>query len=231
VSVSAAIGGLRPNTRYHYRLVATNAAGTTRGRDRSLATARALTGVTIALDPARVTWSRPLTVRGRVSGAGAGGAPLALEAQPWPFGGPFAPIATRTAAPNGTYSFTIGALFTTTRLQVVTRTQIVATSPVATASSVVRVGARRQGLRLQGTIWPAVPRARASLQRQTRSGRWVRAARHGVRPLGGDRSRYRFTLRRRSRTLTYRVVVVARDGGAHVPGVSREVRLRGTRHR
>jgi hypothetical protein len=54
----------------------------------------------------------------------------------------------------------------------------------------------------------------------------VRVSRHGVRALGTDRSRYRFTLRRRARTLTYRVVVVARDGGAHVPGISREVRLR-----
>jgi hypothetical protein len=226
VSVSAAIGGLRPNTRYHYRLVATNAAGTTRGRDRSFTTARALSGVTISLDPERVTWSRPVTVRGRVSGAGAGGAPLALQAQPFPFGGAFTQIATRNAASNGTYTFTVGALFVTTRLRVVTRTAVVATSSIATASSALRVGAVLRGRRLQGTIWPAVPHARASLQRRTRSGRWVRVARHGVRALGTDRSRYRFTLRRRSRTLTYRVVVVARDGGAHVPGTSREVRLR-----
>jgi hypothetical protein len=231
VSVSAAIAGLRANTRYHYRLVATNAAGTTRGGDRSFTTARALSGVTIALDPARVTWSRPLTVRGRVSGTGAGGAPLALQAQPFPFGVAFTQIAARNAASNGTYSFTIGALFVTTRLRVVTRTTVVATSPVATASSALRVGARLARLsarrsRLQGTIWPAVPHARASLQRRTRSGRWVRVSRHGVRALGSDRSRYHFTLRRRARTLTYRVVVVAHDGGAHVPGISREVRLR-----
>jgi hypothetical protein len=236
VSVTAAIASLRANTRYHYRLVATNAAGTTRGRDRSFVTARNPTGVTINLDPSRVTWSRPLTVTGRVSGAGAGGAPLALEAQAFPFGGAFAQVATRNAASNGTYSFTVGALFVTTRYRVVTRTQVVAASPVATASSALRVGARLERLsarrsRLQGTIWPAVPRARASLQRKTRSGRWVPVSRHGVRALGSDRSRYRFTLRRRSRTLTYRVVVVANDGGAHVRGISREVRLRGARRR
>jgi len=236
VSVTAGIGSLRANTRYHYRLVATNAAGTTRGRDRSFVTARRPTGVTIALDPSRVTWSRPLAVTGRVRGAGAGGAPLALQAQAWPFTGPMSQIATRNAASNGTFRFQIAALFLTTRFRVVTRTQVVATSPVVTASSAVRVGARVQGLsrrraRILGTIWPRVPNGRVSLQRRTRSGRWVRVERHGVRALGTDRSRYRFTLRRRSRTVTYRVVVVARDGGAHVPGVSREVRLRGARRR
>jgi hypothetical protein len=45
-------------------------------------------------------------------------------------------------------------------------------------------------------------------------------------PLSGDRSRYRFTVRRGSRARTYRVAVVARDGGAHVPGTSRAVTLR-----
>jgi hypothetical protein len=231
IRVSAGIGSLRANTRYHYRVLATNAAGTTRGRDRSFVTARRPTGVTIALDPARVTWSRPLAVTGRVSGAGAGGAPLALQAQAWPFTGPMTQIATRNAASNGTFRFQIAALFLTTRYRVATRTLLVATSPVVTASSAVRVGARVQGLsrrraRVLGTIWPAVARGRASLQRRTRSGRWVRLARRDAQRFDDSRSRYRFTVRRSRRAQTYRVVVVARDGGAHVPGVSREVRVR-----
>jgi hypothetical protein len=231
VGVTAGIGSLRANTRYHYRLLATNAAGTTRGRDRSFLTARRPTGVTIALDPSRVTWSRPLDVTGRVSGAGAGGAPLALEAQAWPFTGPMTQIATRNAASNGTFRFQVAALFLTTRYRVVTRTQVVATSPVVTASSAVRVGARVQSLsrrraRVLGTIWPAVSKGRVSLQRRTRSGRWVRVSRRNAQAFDAVRSRYRFTVRRSRRALTYRVVVVARDGGAHVPGTSREVRVR-----
>src|SRR3954464_2088641 len=146
VGARAAIGSLRANTRYHYRLVATNAAGTTRGRDRSFVTARNPTAVAIALDPSRVTWSRPLAITGRVSGAGAGGAPLALEAQAFPFGGAMTQVATRNAASNGTFRFTVAALFVTTRYRVVTRTQVVATSPVVTASSALRVGARLEHL-------------------------------------------------------------------------------------
>jgi hypothetical protein len=231
VSVTAGIGSLRANTRYHYRLVATNAAGTTRGRDRSFVSARRPTGVTIALDPARVTWSRPLAVTGRVGGAGAGGAPLAFQAQAWPFTRPMTQIATRNAASNGTFRFQIAALLITTRYRVVTRTQVVATSPVVTASSAVRVGARVQGFsrrraRVLGTIWPQVSNGRVSLQRRTRSGRWVRVSRRNAQAFDAARSRYRFTVRRSRRTLTYRVVVVARDGGAHVPGISRSVRVR-----
>jgi streptogramin lyase len=39
VEVSAALGGLRPSTLFHYRLVATNTQGTIRGRDRTFTTA------------------------------------------------------------------------------------------------------------------------------------------------------------------------------------------------
>jgi len=95
----------------------------------------------------------------------------------------------------------------------------------------VRVGARVQSLgrrraRVLGTIWPAVSNGRVSLQRRTRSGRWVRVSRRTAQAFDAARSRYRFTVRRSRRTLTYRVVVVARDAGAHVPGTSREVRVR-----
>ena len=50
-------------------------------------------------------------------------------------------------------------------------------------------------------------------------------ARTATSPLSGGRSRYRFTVRRRSRALNYRVVVVPNDGGAHVNGRSRIITL------
>jgi hypothetical protein len=37
-------------------------------------------------------------------------------------------------------------------------------------------------------------------------------------------------VKRGKKTARYRVVVLARDGGAHVPGRSREVRVRARRH-
>ena len=46
-AVTAAIAGLAPYTTYHFRLVATNATGTTRGSDRSFRTLRAPTSITL----------------------------------------------------------------------------------------------------------------------------------------------------------------------------------------
>jgi hypothetical protein len=42
---------------------------------------------------------------------------------------------------------------------------------------------------------------------------------------GANRSRYAFKVRKHSGTRNYRVRVIARDGGAHVPGTSRSVRV------
>ena len=93
-----------------------------------------------------------------------------------------------------------------------------------------RLGRRRA--RIKGAIWPRVPKGRVSLQKRSPKGKWVVVRRRNAQPLDANRSRYRFSVKRQKKRVgRYRVVVLARDGGAHVPGVSREVRLRGTRHR
>ena len=228
VTVTAPVGALKPNTRYHFRAVATNAAGVTRGSDRTFTTARVPTGVTLTLSGARPVWGTGVTATGKVSGLGS--TPVALEKQDFPFTGPFTQVATATASGSGNFTLSAPALFVTTRLRVVTRTAVVAASPVSTVSVAVKVGLKTRRLsgrraRLEGATWPAVPNGRISLQRQSRSGRWGLVARAVSAPLAGGRSRYRFTLRLRSRAIAYRVVVLARDGGAHVPGTSRVVTL------
>jgi hypothetical protein len=173
-------------------------------------------------------WGTSFSINGNVTGAGA--APVALEKQDFPFTGPFAPVATATANSSGAFTLTVPPLFTTARLRVVTRTPVAVASNVTTASVAAKVGLKSRRLsgrryRLEGATWPAVPNGRASLQRQSRSGRWSPVARTSLSPLSGGRSRYRFTVSRRSRALTYRVVVVPNDGGAHVSGHSRTVTL------
>jgi hypothetical protein len=224
VSVTAAIGGLKPGTKYNYRAVASSAAGITRGGNRCFTTSKAPTGVAITPSTIRPVWGSGLTIRGTVSGAGS--LPVALEKQDFPYSVGFAQIATASANSSGAFTLTAPPLFVTARLRVVTRTTIVATSPVTTASVAVKVGLktkrlRRKRLRVEGATWPAVPSGRISLQRQSRSGRWGLLKRTRPIALSGDRSRYRFIVARRGRATSYRVVVLARDGGAHVPGASR----------
>jgi hypothetical protein len=227
-SVGTTVGGLVPHTRYHYRVVATNAAGVTRGRDRTVTTLRSPRGLTASASPNPAPWSGSTTVSGRLSGQGIGGTTVALERQDFPFTGPFYLVGTKAASNSGAFSFTVGPLWAVARLRLTTRTTIVAVSAILEVRNALQVGlvARRLsagGVRLQGTVSPAVPHGRASLQKRSPHGRWVVVRRANVRALGRGRSRYRFTVHRAG---TYRVVVLPRDNFAHVRGTSRERRVR-----
>ena len=168
-----------PYTRYHFRAVATNSAGTTRSLDRSFVTPREPTGVSIALTPSRVVWGGSVTVIGRVAGTSVGGTRLALERQDFPFDAGFRQVGdTRTANSDGSFRFELPAVFVTTHLRVVTRSTVVVSSAIRTASSAVKVGATarttsRRRARIAGTIWPLVTAGRVSLQKRSPRGRWV----------------------------------------------------------
>jgi hypothetical protein len=226
LSVSAAVANLKPNTRYHFRAVATNAAGVTRGGNRSFTTGRTPTSVALTPSTTRPIWGSGLMITGKV--AGQGSIPVALERSDFPFGNGFYQAATATANGSGNFSFTVPPLFSTTRLRVVTRTSIPVSSTVVTASVAVKVGLytkrlRARRVRITGATWPAVPSGRVSLQRQTRSGRWIPVRRMKPTALPNNRSRYSFIVARRSRALDYRVVVVPNNGGGNVNGRSRVV--------
>ena len=227
-SVSATVAGRKPNTHYHYRVVASNDAGVARGRDRSFVTLRNPQGITASASPNPAPWSGSTTVSGSVSGEGVGGATVVLERQDFPFGGPFYLVATKAAASNGSFSFRVGPLWAMARLRLTTRTTIVAASPIVEVRNALHVGLRARRIssgrvRLQGAVSPAVPNGRATLQKRSPSGRWVPLRRAGVQPLGGGRSRYAFTVRRGG---SYRVTVLPRDAFAHVRGTSRAITLR-----
>jgi hypothetical protein len=155
---------------------------------------------------------------------------VALERDEFPYGDGYSELAAVNAASNGSFTFNVPALYNATRLRVVTRTSIVATSAASTIHVAVKVGikAKRHGrnrVRLSGTLWPAVPHGRLSLQRRSRSGHWHTLRHAKPKAKSGDRSQYRFTVRRSKHRESYRVIVLARDGGAHSPGASKVVRI------
>jgi hypothetical protein len=236
VIVGAPVAGLTPYTRYHFRVVARNATGVIHGRDRTFRTDRLPTAVSIVVLPRHPVWGSVVNVSGTVAGAGAGGIPVALERSAFPFSAGFVQVGpTIRANRSGHYVFGIRDVTASARLRVVTRSDVVATSDTATAVIAVKVGlrvlrGRRGRVILTGVTFPAVPQGRASLQRLTRRGHWVRVGRrHRLSQLSDDRSRYRFTVRRRHSARTYRVVVDPRDRGAHVRGISRTHTLTGRR--
>ena len=231
-TVTARLTGLNPYTLYHWRTVAANAAGIARGRDRTFRTARLPSFVSIGLSRQTVPWGGALRVGGRVSGAGIGGMTVALQQQRFPIDPGFTPLATAGTGRDGGYLFTIPALWTTTSYRVVTQTQVVATSPVTTAHSSVKVGARsrhrsRTWASVEGYVMPAV-HGTASLQRYRSWTGWRQVKFKTIAPADEIRSRYRFGVRRpRKRAAAYTLrVVVSPVRGANVRGTSRTVFVR-----
>jgi hypothetical protein len=231
-TVSARLTDLRPYTRYHWRTVATNAAGTTRGSDRSFRTARLPSSVTIGRSRKTVPWGGDVRLGGRVSGAGVGGMTVRLEQQRFPVDQGFTQVDTARTGSDGGYLFTIASLYGTTRYRVSTSTQVVATSPVTTVRSSVKVGARarhyaRKRAAIQGTVLPGV-HGTATLQRYRPGVGWRQAKVKTVAPADELRTRYRFIVfrpRKRRPAVAYRVVM-APARGAHVRGKSRVVKVR-----
>jgi hypothetical protein len=239
VPLTLPLEGLKPNTRYHFRAVATNDTGTTRSLDRTFVTRREPTSVSLAIAPPKVVWGGDLTVIGRVNGTGVGGVTVTIQRQDFPFQSQFTDIGTKKTTSAGTFQLNVASLFSTAHFRAVTQTRFPIASSIKTASSAVKVGikARKKGRKkaiVSGSLWPAVPNGRVSLQKRSPRGRWAVVKRQAAKPLDADRSRYSFTVtkpKRKKPAARYRVVVLARDGGAHVPGRSRQVRVASVKRR
>jgi hypothetical protein len=229
-TVSARLTGLRPYTLYHWRTVATNAAGTTRGRDRTFRTARLPSTVTIGLSRRTVPWGGDVRIGGRVTGVGVSGMTVALQQQRFPVDQDFTQVSTARTGRDGGYLFTIPALWSTTSYRVVPQTQAVATSPVATAYSAVKVGAgarhrTRTWARVEGYVLPAV-HGTASLQRYRSRTGWRQVKFKTVAPADAVRTRYSFSVRRPRKQAYVLRVKISPVRGANVRGWSRRVLVR-----
>jgi hypothetical protein len=213
-SVSVKLDDLRPYTRYHWRTVASNAAGTTNGTDHSFRTGRLPSAVTLGRSRKTVPYGEDVRLGGRVSGAGVSG--MTVELQELQDQG-FVTAGTARTGRDGGYLFTIPQLWKTTRYRVVTRTQVVATSPEVTARSRVNAGLRvrhhaRKRARLEGSVLPAVT-GTVVLQLYRPGLGWKRVRTTTLAPADEVRSRYRFTVRRLKRTARrFRVIATPEPG-------------------
>jgi hypothetical protein len=84
-NVTADVGGLAPNTTYHYRLVASNAGGVVSGEDRTFKTRRQPLGLQIGATPNPVVFGFPTTITGTLTGTGNGGRQLILQQRGFPY--------------------------------------------------------------------------------------------------------------------------------------------------
>lgn len=228
VSVSQRIGGLQAGKRYHYRVVATNAVGTVNGGDRSFVVASTATSATLVADHDPVTYGGSVKLSGKLGGSKVSGVRVRLQTTAFPYNNPFADTGNPLVSDSrGNYAFTLPAVTTTTRALVVVDGLPSFFSRPVTIRSAARAGitsiTRRANGRVvvRGRVIPATAKGVAALQRQSSKGTWLPLKRARV----GSDGRYTITLRARRAAMTVRTVGLPHDGGAHVSGTSRSVKI------
>jgi hypothetical protein len=162
VKIADAITGLSPNTLYHYRLIASSAAGKALGSDRTFVTGKVPLSLQIVGVPNPVLFGSPFLIEGTLSGTGAANHEIALQVNQFPFTHGFATQGNMELTNSlGGFSFPVIGLTQNAQLRVVTIGKPSLTSTVLTEQVAVRVTfharrTRHHGIyRLYGTVTPS----------------------------------------------------------------------------
>jgi hypothetical protein len=241
IKVSQTITGLQPGTTYHCRLIATNAAGTTNGRDVTFVTKAKKIPLKfeITATPDPVVFGDSFSVSGLLTGTEAADHEIILQANPFPYLGIFKEMSAPTITnADGDFSFAVANLVENTQFRVATTVgplgATVGPQAIGGRTIVEQVAARvslhlrstgRHGfVRLYGAVEPTEVGASVSLQllRPHRAPLVVAWAKVG--PATTNASRFSRTVRIRYRGL-YRALVYV-NNGAQVSGYSRTVLVR-----
>ncbi len=234
VKVSQAIGGLAPNTTYHYRILASSAGGATPGADHAFTTRKVPLSLQIAATPNPVLYGAAFAVQGTLFGTGGAGRPVALEANPFPYLGGFKTLGnSEVTNATGGFSFPVVGLLENAQLRVVTTSAPFVSSPVLVEGVAVRVTfhvhrvhRHRHGrfYRMYGFVTPAEVGARVGFQllrpglpSVNKGGTFVKTGTPTV-------SRFSTVVRVRHRGLYEALVQVA--DGSHVSAYSAPIRIR-----
>jgi hypothetical protein len=231
INVTAALGGLAPFTTYHYRLVAKNRNGTTRGADRTFKTMRMPLGLALVAIPNPVALGAPTVLAGTLTGTGNVNRQVLLQSNPFPYTQGFLPTANvQLTNAAGQFAFPLLSVPINTQYRAVIADRPVIVSPIVSLGVAVRVGTNTSRTRVRtgrivrffGTVRPARPGAQFAVQ-VLRRGAWRTVAGGFVRGTGGGVSRYSRRVRIR-RGGQYRVFVAI--SGDFVSSAGRTVRIR-----
>jgi len=226
--VAEGLAGLAPATTYHYRLVARNPRGVTRGADRTFKTLRQPLGVSLAATPNPLFPGRSTTLAGVLSGTGNANRQVVLQSNPYPYTQGFANASdVHLTNATGGFAFPVLSVPVNTQFRVLMPNHPQVVSPIVVVQAAVRVslhtrvarGARSGVIRFAGFVRPAIDGS-AILVQKLRRGVWVTIAETFARNARGNRSRYVKRVRQR-RGGRYQIVAAAT--GPYSPGVSRTV--------
>ena len=232
VNVAADIGGLAPATTYHYRLVARNSRGETRGPDRTFRTQRQPLGLSLTATPNPVGPNGRTLLAGFLSGTGNAERQVVLQANPFPYTQGFQNVSdVHLTRADGGFSFPVLSVPVNTQYRVILPNQPQVGAPIVTVGVRPKVSvrvkrlrrtARARFVRFSGRITPEHDGALVAIQR-LRGSEW-RTISGTVARHSGSSSRYSKRVRLR-RGGTFRIFAGTNDGD-HVESVSRSVRVR-----
>jgi hypothetical protein len=229
VKVSQNVTGLAPLTTYHYRILATDAAGATPGAQRTFKTTAVPLSLAIVGVPNPVFFGSPVTVEGTLSGTYAANHEVELQAKAFPYLASFQPVGNPelTNAAGG-FSFPYLGLTQNAQLRVVTVGKPEVSSPAILERVAVRVtfhvrSTRRRGYaRLYGTVTPAEVGALVGFQ-LLRPGKSVNKGGTVVKAATASYSRFSRVVR--IQRGLYKALVQVTEG-AHVSSYSAPIMIR-----
>jgi hypothetical protein len=234
IKVAQAVGGLQPNTAYHYRILASSAGGAAPGADHTFTTPKVPLSLQITGAPNPVLYGDPFSIQGTLSGTGAAGRVVALQFNPFPYLAGFKQLGNpQVTSSTGGFSFPVLGLLTNTQLRVVTTSAPFVSSPVLVEGVAVRitfhtrrVHRRRPGrfYRLYGTVAPAEVGALVGFQLLKPGHRSVNEGGTFVKSGTSTVSRFSTIVRIR-RSGRYQALVQVADG-SHVSAYSVALRIR-----
>ena len=219
INVVADVGGLAPATVYHYRLVASNSFGITRGADRTFKTKNQPLGLTLGATPNPVPFGKPTVLAGALTGTGNASRQVVLQSNPFPYTQGFVNTTNvQLTGPQGQFAFPLLSVPVNTQYRVLIPTKPEIASPIVSVGVAVSVGTsvtdtrvrRGQRVRFSGSIKPGKGGERIAIQKLKPSG-WVTVAGATAHRSSSTSSRYTKRIRI-SRGGSYRVFVASLDG-------------------
>jgi hypothetical protein len=231
IKVSQPISGLQPFTTYHYRVVATSPAGTTKGNDRTFTTPKIPLSVAITGVPNPVVFGDTFVVAGTLSGTGSANHEIVLQANPYPYLAGFKTVGNpELTNTDGGFSFPFLGLLESAQLRVVTIGKPEVLSAVVLENVAVRVSfhARSIGrpgfVRLYGTVAPAEVGALVGFQLLRPGHRSINEGGTSLKAGTATVSRFSRVVRVRKGGL-YRALIQV-PAGAHVSNYSNPILIR-----
>jgi hypothetical protein len=210
-TITADVSGLAPATTYHYRLIARNGKGLTKGADRTLKTKVQPLGVTFAATPNPLLPGGTTTLAGQLTGTGNGSREVVLQSNPFPYTQGFKNDGNKLVTDaGGNFSFGLKAVAFNTQYRVALPDKPSVVSPIVVVSVSVRVSTKlgthtvRRGhsLTFKGSLQPAVDGTPIAIQKLNSKKHWV--------TIGGTAARHSS-----STSSSYSKKVTIRSGGKY----------------